>query len=307
MPTDNDQDGRYGLTSPYIIKVDFGGLPTSGLAIGLVYESALREGQNDSLSGIFSLNMRAVSRQLHFNNRLPPMEALFEPQKLREPKFSLTSPRHGDPISAQTSKLTLGGLGEEAAGYNITYGPVFIYNYNDFPLDCQGWTVQLEGVRINGVEIKMTNGLILPEGKYLSMTDSGRSLMYFRPEELDAIATQFKGLIVYSGNRDVCFDCSIPQLMELKYFGEWYAVDPLDLVIPSDHGFVNGTQYCHAALGRRAFAGSIIGPPFLRSVVSVFDYLSSDLVPQPRVGLAGLVNGAAAVARYPDVLPHRLL
>lgn len=133
--------------------------------------------------------------------------------------------------------------------------------------------------------------------------------MYFRPEELDAIAAQFKGPILYPGNRDIYFDCSIPQLMELKYFGEWYAVDPLDLVIPSDHGLVNGTEYCHAALGQwtRTFGDSIIGLPFLRSVLSVFDYISNDLVPQPRVGFASLVDGAAAVARYSDVLPSRLL
>ncbi|KAK6216530.1 hypothetical protein QIS74_06644 [Colletotrichum tabaci] len=339
-PTDDDQDGCFGLTSSYIIKpndtilsnetfftivgegavygnqsllqTDFGGLSIPDVAIGLVYESALKEFQNDSFSGIFGLNMRAVSRQLHFNNRLPPMDVLLATEKLREPKFSLSFPRLGDPDSAEVGKLTLGGLGEEAAGHDVTYGPVYStpnYNYDDFPLDRQGWTVHLEGVRVNGVEIKMRAGLLLPDGKYLSMIDSGGSLMYFRPEELDAIAAQFKGPILYPGNRDIYFDCSIPQLMELKYFGEWYAVDPLDLVTPSDHGLVNGTEYCHAALGQwtRTFGDSIIGLPFLRSVFSVFDYISNDLVPQPRVGFASLVDGAAAVARYSDVLPSRLL
>ncbi|TQN67924.1 Napsin-A [Colletotrichum shisoi] len=311
-PTDDDQDGCFGLTSSYIIKTDFGGFLIPDLAISLVYESALREFQNDSFSGIFGLNIRAVGRQLHFNNSLPPMDVLLATEKLREPKFSLSFPRLGDPDSAEVGKLTLGGLGEEAAGHNATYGPVCRtpnYNYDDFPLDRQGWTVHLEGVRVNGVEIKMRAGLLLPDGKYRSMIDSRGSLMYFRPEELDAIAAQFKGPILYPGNRDIYFDCSIPQLMELKCFGEWYAVDPLDLVIPSDHGLVNGTEYCHAALGQwtRMFGDSIIGLPSLRSVFSVFDYISKDLVPQPRVGFASLVDSAAAVARYFDVLPSRLL
>jgi hypothetical protein len=58
----------------------------------------------------------------------------------------------------------------------------------------------------------------------------------------------------------------------------------------------------------RVFADSIIGVPFMRSVFTVFDYVTPDFYSvQPRVGLAPLVNGQAAVARYPRVYRNRLL
>lgn len=53
------------------------------------------------------------------------MDVLLATEKLREPKFSLSFPRLGDPDSAEVGKLTLGGLGEEAAGHDVTYGPVY--------------------------------------------------------------------------------------------------------------------------------------------------------------------------------------
>lgn len=58
----------------------------------------------------------------------------------------------------------------------------------------------------------------------------------------------------------------------------------------------------------RVFADSIIGVPFMRSAFSVYDYVTPDFYSvQPRVGLAPLVDGQAAVARYPQVYQNRLL
>lgn len=73
---------------------------------------------------------------------------------------------------------------------------------------------------------------------------------------------------------------------------------------------MNGTEMCKAALGSwsRTFADSILGVPFMRNVVSVFDYVTEDLYAvKPRVGLGRLTDAEKAVARYADVYKGRLL
>lgn len=66
---------------------------------------------------------------------------------------------------------------------------------------------------------------------------------------------------------------------------------------------------CRAPFGiwQRVFADSIMGVPFLRSVFSVFDYVSHELYSvQPRLGLASTVNAEKAKARYPDLYKSRM-
>lgn len=71
----------------------------------------------------------------------------------------------------------------------------------------------------------------------MSPMDTGSQQILFRRSEFAAIAAAFKGnaTIVQEGYA-IYFDCSIPQLLELKYHDTWFPVDPLDLIIPSDHG-----------------------------------------------------------------------
>ncbi|KAI1857000.1 uncharacterized protein JN550_013493 [Neoarthrinium moseri] len=339
-PTNDPADGCYQLQGAYEIKpsdniipnetfftivgegavygnqslasVNLGGVSIPDLATGLVYSSAAKEFQNGSFAGILGLNMASVSRQVYFNGRDPPFDALAKSSSIAQPKFSVTLPRMGDPESPKVGRLTIGGIGTELAEDDIKYGPVFAtpnYNYEDFPLQFQGWTIHLEGIRMNGKEVQMNNGSLIPTGEYLSMLDTGGSSMYFRPPELDQIASLFNGPTIYQQGHAIYFDCSIPQLLELKYFGQWYPVDPLDLLIPKDHGNSNGTELCHAALGSwtRTFGDSIIGVPFLRSAQSVFDYVTLDLKSQPRVGLVGTVDAEAAMKRYPDIYQDRIL
>ncbi|KAF5691894.1 aspartic-type endopeptidase [Fusarium circinatum] len=130
--------------------------------------------------------------------------------------------------------------------------------------------------------------------------DSGSQQLMFRRKEFTAIAAAFKGKTIVQAETAVYFDCSIPQLLELKYHDRWFPVDPLDLIIPSDHGMKDGKELCHAALGvwDRTFADSIIGVPFLRKVVSVFDYVKFETYTiQPRLGLAGLTDAEYAMER----------
>lgn len=67
---------------------------------------------------------------------------------------------------------------------------------------------------------------------------------------------------------------------------------------------------CKSALGTwsRSFADSIIGVPFMRNTLSVFDYVTEDLYSvQPRVRLGRLTDGAKAVEKYAGLYQNRLL
>lgn len=187
----------------------------------------------------------------------------------------------------------------------------------------------------------------------MSLMDTGSSDILVRYDELTAIAKLFNGPVIFQNEHDLYYDCSIPQLLELRYNDQWFPVDPLDIINPNDHGNVNGTEmyvltmpssqspaifslflilrlFIFLVLGRvfdkylthrwthrckaqisswsRVFADSIIGVPFLRSAFSVYDYVTPKLYSvQPRVGLAPLVDGQAAVTRYPQVYRNRLL
>ena len=72
--------------------------------------------------------------------------------------------------------------------------------------------------------------------------DSGAQQLLFRREEFGAIAAAFRGKTIVQPDKAIYFDCSIPQLLELKYHDRWFPVDPLDLIIPSDHGVKDGKE-----------------------------------------------------------------
>ncbi|KAK7708356.1 hypothetical protein SLS63_013520 [Diaporthe eres] len=296
-----------------LLDVGLGGITADDFATGLIYAAVSNEFQGGSFAGLIGLSMTAVSRQTYFNHRPPLFDALVSSGTVKNPVFSISLPRLGDPDSEPLGKLTLGDIEPEYAGLNITYSDIINstnYNYDDFPLQAQGWAIELQGLRVNGVTVNLTRGLLDGAGRYMSLLDTGSSDILVRYDELVAIANLFNGPVIFQNQHDLYYDCSIPQLLELKYNDQWFPVDPLDILNPNDHGNVNGTEMCKAQISSwsRVFADSIIGVPFLRSAFSVYDYVTPDLYSvQPRVGLAPLVDGPAAVARYPEVYRNRLL
>ncbi|KAB2568653.1 hypothetical protein DBV05_g12669 [Lasiodiplodia theobromae] len=295
-----------------IMPVDFGGITIPDLATPLLYYAGKGEFQNGSFGGILGVSPRNVSRNYYFFERLPPIDAMITEGLLEKPVFSLTLPRLGDPDSI-SGKLTLGAIEDAPIIGDISYNEIIDapnYGYEDARLAPMSWTSQLEGVRMNGVEINMTQSSIDAQGRYLSLFDSGAQTILLRYQEFTAVAALFKGKTIVQDGYAVYFDCAEPQLLELNYHGRWFAVDPLDLIIPSDHGVVNRTVMCKSALGTwsRTFADSIIGVPFMRNTLSVFDYVTEDLYSvQPRVGLGSLTDGAAAMERYAGLYQNRLL
>lgn len=76
----------------------------------------------------------------------------------------------------------------------------------------------------------------------MSLMDTGSSDILVRYDELVAIAKLFNGPVIFQNQHDLYYDCSIPQLLELRYNDQWFPVDPLDILNPNDHGNVNGTE-----------------------------------------------------------------
>lgn len=115
---------------------------------------------------------------------------------------------------------------------------------------------------MNGVTVNLTRGRKSPQickvrrvarsphvfavlddaGRYMSLMDTGSSDILVRYDELTAIAQLFNGPVIFQNQHDLYYDCSIPQLLELKYNDQWFPVDPLDILNPNDHGNVNGTE-----------------------------------------------------------------
>lgn len=82
----------------------------------------------------------------------------------------------------------------------------------------------------------------------MSLMDTGSSDILVRYDELTAIAKLFNGPVIFQNEHDLYYDCSIPQLLELRYNDQWFPVDPLDIINPNDHGNVNGTEMYVLAL-----------------------------------------------------------
>ncbi|KAL2277858.1 hypothetical protein FJTKL_15147 [Diaporthe vaccinii] len=228
-----------------LLDVGLGGITADDFATGLIYRAVSNEFQGGSFAGLVGLSMTAVSRQTYFNHRPPLFDALVSSGTVKNPVFSISLPRLGDPDSEPVGKLTLGDIEPEYAGLNITYSDIINstnYNYDDFPLQAQGWAIQLQGLRVNGVTVNLTRGLLDGAGRYMSLLDTGSSDILVRYDELTAIANLFNGPVIFQNQHDLYYDCSIPQLLELRYNDQWFPVDPLDILNPNDHGNVNGTE-----------------------------------------------------------------
>lgn len=91
---------------------------------GLIYAAVSNEFQGGSFAGLVGLSMTAVSRQTYFNHRPPLFDALVSSGTVKNPAFSISLPRLGDPDSEPVGKLTLGDIEPEYAGLNITYSDI---------------------------------------------------------------------------------------------------------------------------------------------------------------------------------------
>ncbi|KAF5238852.1 hypothetical protein FANTH_10180 [Fusarium anthophilum] len=289
-----------------ILDVQFGTKDSVArdLGVGLVYNAVQMEFQNGSFSGILGMGLRNVSRQFYQYQNLPPFDTLVAQERLLAPKFSTVFPRYADPNSPKEGRLTIGGIDKEASnGRKITYGDIVYspnYNYPGAPPAPQLWSIGVDGMRFNGKNISLPASGIVSGSPYIVAIDSGTSFMAVGGIVFDQIAKSIIGPSQSSG-LVVSFDCSRPQHLEIKINGQWIDINPLDLITPGDWFIQNNTQMCRAAVNAQSLslADSILGVPFLRNVLAVFDYVSDDMYSvQPRIGIAPLTNWSLAFEEY---------
>ncbi|KLP14897.1 uncharacterized protein LW94_2075 [Fusarium fujikuroi] len=256
-----------------ILDVEFGtkNIIARDLSVGLVYNAVQMEFQNGSFSGILGMGLRNVSRQFYH-------------------------PKEG--------RLTIGGIDKEASnGRKITYSDIVDspnYNYPGAPPAPQLWSITVDGMRFNGKNISLPASGIVSGSPYITALDSGTSFMAVGGIVFDEIADNIIGPSQSSGVV-ASFDCSTPQHLEIKINGQWIDINPLDLITPGDWFILNGTQMCRASVNAQSLslADSILGVPFLRNVLAVFDYVSDDMYSvQPRIGIAPLTNWSLALEQY---------
>ncbi|VTT79422.1 unnamed protein product [Fusarium fujikuroi] len=274
------------------------------LGVGLVYNAVQMEFQNGSFSGILGMGLRNVSRQFYQYQNLPPFDTLVAQEKVLAPKFSTVFPRYADPNSLKEGRLTIGGIDKEASnGRKITYSDIVDspnYNYPVAPPAPQLWSITVDGMRFNGKNISLPASGIVSGSPYIAAIDCGTSFMAVGGVVFDQIADNIIGPSQSSG-LVASFDCSTPQHLEIKINGQWIDINPLDLITPGDWFILNGTQMCRASVNAQSLslADSILGVPFLRNILAVFDYVSDDMYSvQPRVGIAPLTNWSLALEQY---------
>ncbi|KAF2019789.1 acid protease [Aaosphaeria arxii CBS 175.79] len=219
----------------------------------LIEEAWVNEFENGSFAGYLALGMQTTSSIMRKFHLLPFLDTLIAQGHLEKPMFSLSAARYGDP-SQPFGRLTLGGIPEEHTNSKITYGDVLPFaRFTDEStsperLDHTGffaWSTELQGIRINGVEIPVTPGRVRRDQKHVSIIDSGASTLRLSPATFQAIIPYLHGRTSvdsdWKGNF-VIFECSKPQLLELKFLDSWFPIDPLDLLEANTQVNINGTE-----------------------------------------------------------------
>ncbi|KAG6353500.1 hypothetical protein INS49_005682 [Diaporthe citri] len=203
-PTTDETSGCFGLPEQFVIDNNTRLVPNESFYT-IVGEGPVSGNQSlldVGLGGITADNFATglIYAAAYFNHRPPLFDALVSGGIVKKPVFFIGLPRLGDPDSKPVGKLTLGDIEPEYAGLDITYSDIINstnYNYDDLPLQAQGWAIELQGLRVNGVTVNLTRGLLDDAGRYMSLLDTGSSDILVRYDELVAIAQLFNGTEMY--------------------------------------------------------------------------------------------------------------
>lgn len=108
----------------------------------------------------------------------------------------------------------------------------------------QGWSVILQGIRLNGIEIPVAPGRYRTDAQHVAVLDSGAPSIYLPWQTFQLAVNKFHGLIFMEPHEDgdrILFECARAQLLELQIHGRWFTVDALDMLVPNSRRIVNGT------------------------------------------------------------------
>ncbi|KAK8054594.1 hypothetical protein PG994_009661 [Apiospora phragmitis] len=293
------------------LRANISGLEVGNVTAALIDEAMPGSFQNGSFAGILGLGMRTASSQWLQFQKLSFIDTLITQGKLAKPLFSLRFPRLGDP-NAMAGAFSIGEIEEEFMMIPTKYSDVVQFSSspdNTDTLATAAWSVSLDGLRMNGVEFPVSPGRRRPDAKHVSVIDSGASHIYLPTADFNAVVKKFEGKTEVRQSTsqgftgDVAyFECSIPQSLELKVNGNWYLVDPLDMLASNSSYYAeDGTRMCRGGIGSREkpkLGDSLLGMPFLRSVFTIYEYMSADMISKtPRLGLLSLVDTRLAKGR----------
>ncbi|KAK8113058.1 hypothetical protein PG984_013584 [Apiospora sp. TS-2023a] len=286
------------------LRANISGLEVGDVSAALINNAMPGLFQNGSFAGVLGLGMRTASTQWLQFQKQPLVDTLITQGKLAKPLFSLRFPRLGDP-NAIAGVLSLGEIESEFMVKPIKYSDVVQFSSsrdNVDSLSTAAWAVSLDGLRMNGVEVPVSPGRLRQDAKHVSAIDSGSSNIYLPTSDFKAVVEKFEGKTEVrqstsqgSTGDEVYFECSVPQSLELKVNGNWYLVDPLDMLVSHSSNLTeNGTMMCRGGIGSwdsPKIGDSVLGMPFLRSVFTIYDYMSTDMFSKPpRLGLLSLVD-----------------
>jgi hypothetical protein len=175
---------------------------------------------------------------------------------MKRPIMSLSSPRYGDP-DQKSGTLTLGAI-EKYASINISYTDVVPFSRTpDKPngldnLITAGWTFELTAFRMNGITVPIAPGRLRSDGKHVAVIDTGASGIFLRTPDFHAIQSLFWGYskleVKENGESYFWIQCNQSNLLELRFRGTWFPIDPLDLIQVRRMRIINGEEmYVHDA------------------------------------------------------------
>ncbi|PSN60438.1 acid protease [Corynespora cassiicola Philippines] len=293
----------------------------SNLTVGWIHKSPSNGFEQGSFSGSLGLGMLPISQMWQNHSILPFFHTLAVQGIIPRRKFSLSSPRFGDP-DQRFGKLTLGGIEERFAHSHIAYSDTLAFSIpaNDSARvearsdpEAYAWSVELQSIRINGNIVPVAPGRLRPDRKHVSVVDSASPYIYIRTEDFYRVINDFEGLVEveeHESGDHAWFQCDKMQTLEFKVNEQWIILDPLDLVEAGQKRVKYGMNWCRATLRTRdeeRLGDGLMGLPFLRSVFTVFEYDEREMYQySPRLGLLSTVEKAKIADRYHALYKKRI-
>ncbi|KAG0652392.1 putative aspartic-type endopeptidase [Hyphodiscus hymeniophilus] len=231
---------------------------TSGL-IGLAYPNitSAYAGTNPTLDN------SPAGEQIVYN----PIFTTMYKDGLIPPLFSLAILRD---ISGPSGYLALGGVPPVSFVQDFTSTPILITTIVGYPKAYDFYTININGVVLNGKTVKGSGGDI----QYI--VDSGTTLNYFPTPVADAVNAAFVPPAVYDDDQGayvVACKAKAPSL-GITISGTTFWTNPLDMILLAGTD-ENGNDVCISGIDDGGDDPTedvfILGDTFQKNVVSVFD------------------------------------
>ncbi|KAJ7487062.1 aspartic peptidase domain-containing protein [Mycena latifolia] len=188
-----------------------------------------------------------------------------------------------------------------------------------FPVGTTRWSILVDSMNINGVDIPLTSGVTnAPNGSLVAVLDTGTPTSTLPPAILYALYSQIPGAFVAVNGSEIDFvvPCNTSALVTVIIGGQPYPIHPLDLTqvlqVPdpnSDESAGVNVTACIASIGTlppQPDYDALFGDSFMRNVYTVMNF--GDTVATSPTGAASmqLLSQTDPVTAVADVLNVRM-